>query len=209
MSRYANPFTQYLDDSGAPLDGGKLLFQATGTSTDLDTFKDVNLSIPNTNPIILDAAGRIPNIFLQSQSYKVRLSDKNDVLIKESEPIGADLATGNFSPYNNLTIYNTNDIVVGTDGLFYISITDGNVDNSPPSESNWMQVDFINTWNPNFTFAINQVALGSDGFLYTSTIANNLGNDPVSDQANWKDATAGGIPTVVLASSRIFAHRNF
>ena len=99
--------------------------------------------------------------------------------------------------------------MVGSDGLFYISIADNNQNNSPPSVSNWMQIDFINTWNPNYTFSNNQVAIGSDGLLYSSTISSNLGNDPVSDQANWRDATSGTIPAVVLSSGRIFGQRNF
>jgi len=209
MARFNSPSIQYFDNNNNILDGGKLEFFATGTSTQLSTFKDVNLSIPNTNPVILSAAGRTGNVFLQSQAYKVTLRDKNDVLLFESDPVGADVAEGNFSPYNSLTIYNLNDIVVGSDGLFYLSITDGNQDNSPPSVSNWMQIDFINTWNPNFTFSLNQIALGSDGLLYSSTVSSNLGNDPVSDQANWRDATSGSIPAVVLASGRIFGNRNF
>ena len=209
MARFNSPNIQYFDNSGNVLAGGKLSFFATGTTDDLAVYFDVNLSIPRTQPVILDAGGRTGNIFLQSQAYKVRLEDANDVLIFESDPVSADVAEGNFSPWNSLTIYNTPDIVVGSDGLFYLSIADNNQNNSPPSASNWMQIDFINTWNPNYTFSNNQVALGSDGLLYSSTISSNLGNDPVSDQANWRDATSGDIPDAVLASGFTFANRNF
>jgi len=209
MARFNSPNIQYFDNSGAILDGGKLEFLATGTSTQLDTFKDVNLSIENTNPVILDAAGRTGNIFLKAQAYKVTLSDKNDVLIFESDPISGDITEGNFSPWNSLTIYNTPDFVVGPDSLYYQSITENNQGNQPPSVSNWMEIQFVSVWNPNFTFGLGQIAQGSDTLLYSSTIATNLGNDPTTDTINWQPASAGTVPDAVLAAGFIFANRNF
>jgi hypothetical protein len=58
--------------------GGSLAFYASGTSTPLATYSDSALTSPNTNPVVLDAAGRAGNIFLQNLAYKVVLSDANN-----------------------------------------------------------------------------------------------------------------------------------
>ena len=58
MARYSTPITQYLDDAGNPLVGGKLTFYASGTENLQNTYNTEALTIANTNPVILDGAGR-------------------------------------------------------------------------------------------------------------------------------------------------------
>lgn len=213
MARFGNPLIPYRDNSNKILDGGQLTFFATGTTTKLDTFLDVNLKFKNTNPVICNAAGYAGNIFLKPQAYKVRLEDKNDVLIGpgEVDPIAGDLATGAFSPWNALTIFNIPDIVTASDGRFYRSIVDNNGNNDPaaPSPSQWMEVEFISTFNANFTFRLGQITKASDNLLYSSTIADNLNNDPTTDKINWQPASSGTVPDAVLAAGFIFANNNF
>jgi hypothetical protein len=69
-NRLSSPNQQYSDFTGAPYAGGSLTFQASGTSTPLATYSDRALSIANTNPVVLDSAGRAGNIFLQNLAYK-------------------------------------------------------------------------------------------------------------------------------------------
>lgn len=208
--RYGNPVTQYLDDAGDPLVEGKLFFFATGTTTDQDTFADINLTTANTNPVILTAAGRVPNIFLQSASYKVILTSADDVQIFERDPVGADTETGNWSIFNSLAIYGTNDIVEGSDGLFYISLTEANQGNDPTGDTtNWSQIQLTVVFNTNQTYAINDIVQGSDGTLYSSLTASNTGNDPTTDTTNWQSAASVEIPDVILAAGRTFAFQNF
>lgn len=207
--RYGNPVTQYLDDSGSPLVSGKLTFFATGTNTLLDTFVDINLSIPNTNPVILTAAGRLPNVFLQSASYKVILTDKDDVQIFERDPVGGELESGSFAEWNSLTIYSLNDIVE-FDDRFYISITNNNSGNQPDiNPAQWSEIKLIGLWNPNEIYSINDLVQGSDGRLYVSAGNNNLNNDPTADDINWNSATTLDIPSVITASALTFAFENF
>lgn len=49
---------QFLDQNGNPLIGGFVYHYLPGTTTPSLTYQDPNLSTPNTNPIILDGAGR-------------------------------------------------------------------------------------------------------------------------------------------------------
>lgn len=66
--------TQYFDNSGNPLNGGKLYFYVSGSgqTTPLDTYQDVGLTVANTNPLVLNSAGR-PSvaIFFQPLSYEI------------------------------------------------------------------------------------------------------------------------------------------
>ena len=209
MARFGTIGDQYFDDAGDPLINGKLYFYESGTNTAKDTFADINLSIPNTNPVLLTAAGRQPNIFFTG-SARVGLTQSADTQIEVRDPIGGEAEEGVFSPWNILTIYNTPDIVVGSDGNFYLSITDGNQANDPVTDPvNWTQIRFIRVHNPNETYNIGQIVEASNGLLYSSLTDNNLNNDPVTDEANWTPAAVADIPPVIRAASKTFAYRNF
>lgn len=49
---------QYFDNSGNPLAAGTLETFIAGTTTHLATFSDAGLTVPNANPMTLDASGR-------------------------------------------------------------------------------------------------------------------------------------------------------
>lgn len=67
--------TQQLDKYGLPLRGGKLYFiQAGTTQTPQNVFQDPGLSSPWPNPIVLDAAGRCPQLFAADGQIKIRLT---------------------------------------------------------------------------------------------------------------------------------------
>lgn len=72
--------TQQLDSLGKPLSGGRLfLIQAGTTSTPQNCYKDSGLTLPWPNPVTLDSAGRIPQLFCADGSIKIRLTDKYGV----------------------------------------------------------------------------------------------------------------------------------
>lgn len=71
---------QFFDDNGAVLNGGKLYTYQAGTVTPATTYSDVDLTTPNANPIILDAAGRC-TIYLAASSYKYVLKTSADVTV--------------------------------------------------------------------------------------------------------------------------------
>jgi hypothetical protein len=49
---------QFFDNNGVPLNGGLLYVYQAGSSTPLTTYTDINGTIANSNPIVLDASGR-------------------------------------------------------------------------------------------------------------------------------------------------------
>lgn len=65
---------QYFDDDGNPLAGGMLFSYVAGTSIPFATYVDSTGDTPNTNPIVLDSAGRA-NVWLGAGSYKFILED--------------------------------------------------------------------------------------------------------------------------------------
>lgn len=72
--------TQQLDSLGHPLSGGKLyLIQAGTTSTPQNCYQDSALTIAWPNPVTLDSAGRIPQLFCADGSIKIRLTNSAGV----------------------------------------------------------------------------------------------------------------------------------
>ena len=78
-----------LDDEGNPLVGGLLHTYLAHTSTPADTFSDVDLGVPNANPVVLDAGGRA-TVFLDLLTYKFILTDKDGSLVWSQDDIASD-----------------------------------------------------------------------------------------------------------------------
>jgi len=80
--------------SGEILPGASLAWYETGSSAPLATYSDPDLTVPNTNPVVVAADGRLPPIWLQDVSYKLVVSLPNGTIISR-DPIrnpSADLA---------------------------------------------------------------------------------------------------------------------
>ena len=83
LSSFAGAGAQFFDDNGNPLTGGKVYTYAAGTTTPLATYTTSAGTVANTNPIILDAAGRTPNeIWLVAGTlYKFIVQTSVNVLV--------------------------------------------------------------------------------------------------------------------------------
>jgi hypothetical protein len=70
---------RFTDNSGNALAGGKLFYYMAGTTTLSNTYSDSGGVFANTNPILLDAAGRInvPVYITALNNYKELLTDSN------------------------------------------------------------------------------------------------------------------------------------
>jgi microcystin-dependent protein len=80
---------QFFDDNGVPLAGGLIYTYQAGSSTPLATYTTNGGTIANSNPIVLDATGRVPNeIWLfTGYSYKFILKNSDDVTIQTLDDI--------------------------------------------------------------------------------------------------------------------------
>ncbi|NBR26161.1 MAG: hypothetical protein EBU08_20730, partial [Micrococcales bacterium] len=84
ISALGGAAAQFFDSSGNPLTGGLLYSYAAGTTTPQATFTSSAGSTAHTNPIVLDAAGRVSSgeIWLSDGlSYKFVLRDSAGALI--------------------------------------------------------------------------------------------------------------------------------
>lgn len=186
MARLGSIGTQYFDDAGKPLVKGKLYFFESGLDIEKDTFADINLSIKNTNPVLLSAAGRQPNIFYGG-SAKVILTDKDGVQIEVRDPVEAGSgATSSLGDYNNELNYSTGDIIT-LNGSYYVSIQNNNQGNNPETEDEfWTQIRFIRQWNENETYERFMIVVSPSGGLFASLQDNNFNNIPESSPSFWK-----------------------
>lgn len=83
LSSFAGAGAQFFDSNGDPLVGGKIYTYVAGTTTAKATYTTNTGAVANTNPIILDSAGRTPNeIWLEvGVQYKFILQTSTNVLI--------------------------------------------------------------------------------------------------------------------------------
>lgn len=75
MSLQPNPVFTALSPNGTPLVGGLLGTFIAGTTTPQATFTDNSLTIPNTNPVVLNAAGQAVVALNPLLAYKFVLTD--------------------------------------------------------------------------------------------------------------------------------------
>lgn len=78
--------SQFIDDCGKPLAGGKVYTYEANTTTPKPTYADIEGLAVNTNPIILDESGRA-NIHLDTGAYRIRVLNKKGALIADTPEI--------------------------------------------------------------------------------------------------------------------------
>ena len=89
LSAFAGTGTQLFDNDGAILSGGLIYTYLAGTSTPQATYTSSVGNTANSNPIVLDSAGRIPyDIWLSSNiKYRFVVQDSLGVQLSESDNI--------------------------------------------------------------------------------------------------------------------------
>jgi hypothetical protein len=148
LSPYGGVGAQFLDNSGNVLTGGKIFTYAAGTTTNQATYTTSVGNIPHSNPIILDASGRVPSggeIWLTDGfAYKFILRDANDVLIATYDNV-----TGINS--NFVAFTNQQEIQTATAGQTVFNLT--TVTYQPATNSLTVFVDGVNQYGPGAQYA--------------------------------------------------------
>jgi hypothetical protein len=137
---------QLFDNSGNVLTGGKIYTYAAGTTTPATTYTSSTGVTANSNPIILNSAGRVPfEIWLtDGVVYKFVLKDSNDTLI---------------ATYDNLIGINSNfiaftmqqEIQTATAGQTVFNLT--TMQYQPSTNSLSVFVDGVNQYGPGAQYA--------------------------------------------------------
>ena len=84
------------DRDGEPLSGGKVYSYASGTSTPAALYADPELTTALENPVILDASGEAL-FYYNGSSYKLTLTDKDDVPQWTIDPVSGSAGGGSAS----------------------------------------------------------------------------------------------------------------
>lgn len=85
-NRLIFPAEQRFDANGDPYAGAKLYFYKNGTSTPKDTFTTSALTVAHSNPVIANADGTFPEIWLDGV-YSWQLDDADDVQIDSGDDL--------------------------------------------------------------------------------------------------------------------------
>ena len=198
MARFGD-FDQYLDNAGDPLAEGKLYFYESGTTTPKTTYADINNSIPNTNPVLLSAAGRQPNIFFDGVA-KVILTDNDDVQIAVRDPAG-ETGTDFGDEWVATKIYNAVDVVLGSDGTYYRSLINGNQNNNPVTTTGSWTLLYSVEWNAGITYSTGDVVTyGSQ--QYQSLQNSNLNQNPSSATSYWVSLAFAWLSTATYSEDQ-------
>ena len=160
LSPFGGVGAQFLDNSGNVLTGGKIYTYAAGTTTNQATYTSSLGNTPLPNPIILDAAGRVPTgeIWLtDSLIYKFVLKDSNDVLIATYDNI--------IGINSNFVAYTTEqEIQTATAGQTVFDLA--NITYQPGTNSLSVFVDGVNQYGPGAQYAY--VETDSDTVTFTN-----------------------------------------
>lgn len=91
LSIFGGVGAQFFDNSGNVLTGGKIYTYEAGTTTPLTTYTSSSGNTAHTNPIVLDAAGRVPGgeIWNALLLYKFVLKTSADVTIATYDNVGS------------------------------------------------------------------------------------------------------------------------
>ena len=92
LSIFGGVGSQFFDNNGIPLAGGKIYTYEAGTSTPLATYTSSTGNTTHTNPIILDSAGRVPSggeIWNALQLYKFVLKTSLEVTLATYDNVGS------------------------------------------------------------------------------------------------------------------------
>ena len=197
---------QFFTNTGAVLTGGKIYTYLAGTTTPAVTYTSSSGAVAQPNPIVLDAAGRVPNsgeIWLSDGvSYKFVLKDSNDVLIATYDNIVG--INSNFVNYTN-----QQEIQTATASQTVFTLT--TMQYQPGTGSLSVFVDGVNQYGPGAQYAyietsstvvtfVSGLHVGASVKFTTSQFnSSSYGN---SSQITYTPAGTGAVNTNVQAKLR-------
>ena len=125
LSPVGGAAAQFFTNTGSVLTGGKLYTYEAGTTTPQVSYTTNAGNVARTNPIVMDAAGRVPDggeIWITARPYKFVLKDSNDVLIATYDNIfgigAASYQIQNFTGTGSQTVFTLSATSLGEDYSF-------------------------------------------------------------------------------------------
>jgi hypothetical protein len=81
MATLFDKYVQLVNSAGVPISGAKLYFYQAGTTTDIEVYQDSGEVTPHAQPVVADASGIFPAIYVANATYKVVFKTAADVTI--------------------------------------------------------------------------------------------------------------------------------
>ena len=112
------------DNSGKLLSGGLLYFYDSGTTTPKAVYSDHTLTVPLTNPVVLDPGGAA-DIFLGDGAYRILIKDSHGVQIREPidgiQGLSSGLSEGSNISMAAVKVYNDVRALTASPDFVYVS----------------------------------------------------------------------------------------
>lgn len=172
LSSFAGAGWQFFDNNGDILSGGKIYTYSAGTTALATTYTDSTGSTANTNPIILDSAGRVPyEIWLTSGfQYKFILKNSSDVQISSWDNIPSIASSQSSSPYpyNGTISFAPSNVQSGYGVIFAPQMVRLNADRIKPNNTTTLEAIFDSA-NDSLTLAANTLYYFKGVLYFTKT----------------------------------------
>ena len=151
----------FLNNSGAPLSGGKLYTYEAGTTTNQTTWQDVNKTTPHTNPVILDAQGQA-TVYADGL-YKFVLRDSDDNLIATLDNLQYFFISATITQATTINAIDANGVsILDDDSNYGILVADGGNVAIGTSTTPQVQLDVTDSDATAYAASINVAPVGSD-----------------------------------------------
>ena len=139
--RFQAPFQRYFTTDLKTLPSAKLYFYENGTTTLKTVYRDPFKTNAHSNPVIAGTHGMpadtFPPIYIDG-TYTVELQNSAGVVQGgwPQDNVGGEQVEGAFDSYSAIVSFFEGDIVTGSNGLYYVSQQDGNLNNDPTISGN-------------------------------------------------------------------------
>lgn len=112
---YLFPVSQFFDNSGNPISGGKLNWYAAGTTTPQNTYTDSTGNTAASNPVVCDSAGRA-QVWLTNASYKLVIQTSAGVTLQTIDGINISIPPVSMAGVNSTDDVNIQQPTPATSG---------------------------------------------------------------------------------------------
>lgn len=116
-SLFPRSLTQVINSSGRKASGALVYFFEVGTTTPRVVYTDAALAVPQSHPVVCDANGIIPAIYLSYGSYRVRITTSTGTVLSDIDNIEnaapPDSGGGSGITVSEDQIHQTGDIIIG------------------------------------------------------------------------------------------------
>ena len=196
-----SPWFTGLDNNGVIVSGGCLWTYAAGTTTPIATYTSASGGTPNSNPIILDSAGRSTIYLLGGQSYKFVLENvpcsvsSHGVVLRTQDAIGSVPTSA-----SNVTFLGTAGVNLTAEEAVYLSDGSGG-----QTQGLWYAADSTNVYSSTApVVGISTAAIASASMGAIQIGGQVTGLSVLAVGSDYFLSTAGALTTTPPSNARLF-----